>query len=106
MTLPKLADVDPALLTTIGDSAIGNINNHLAWHRDPATPPSNTRRRTRWHTCGVTARKGRWLGQWGPHGKSKVTRGRFATDRDAAVARAAALGLDFLEKRDGTREGI
>lgn len=106
MNLPKLADVDPALLTTFGACAMRALSEAGYLERRDPTPPANTRRTYASEYVGVTTRHGKWLGQWGPHGKTKVTRGRPATDREAAVARAQALGLDYLEKRDGSREAI
>jgi hypothetical protein len=91
-------------------------NIPLTLTRDAPQPPAHTSRKhvkTRKETrvyasqyIGVTVWKGRcYLGQWTIAGRSKRGSGRPMTpegERWAAQDRARALGLNYLEMRDGT----
>jgi hypothetical protein len=55
---------------------------------------------------GVTLHRGRWIAQYGPRGrvKTKVHPLTPEGERQAAIDRALALGLEYLPMRDGSRE--
>ncbi len=54
---------------------------------------------------GVTRHRNRWIAQYGARGrvKTKVHPLTPEGEKAAAADRACALGLDYLEMRDGTR---
>ena len=58
---------------------------------------------------GVTTHNARYVPQWGGRA-GRITGGHQPLnpegERAAAIERARALGLGYLERRDGTQEGI
>lgn len=114
--LPKLSDVPPALLTTLGASAMHGLKEH--GYLEPrlpakarATPEGEKKPGTNAPTyasryVGVTRAKGRWVAAWGPRGAQHTGPHRELTDqgeRWAAQDRARSVGFEYLELRDGTR---
>jgi hypothetical protein len=54
---------------------------------------------------GVARIKSRYVATWGPRGRCQGARRAMTPDGEfaAAVERARALGLDYVEKRDGSK---
>lgn len=101
---------------TFGRSAMRSLHDY-GWSTRPVMPPKvpvtllETRTPRRAHKSGyvgVTVHRNRWIAQWGPRGcvKSAVYPLDAAGERAAAIARAQALGLGYVELRDGTREAV
>src|SRR2546427_520679 len=128
MTYPKLQDVDPALLTTIGAAAMRGLERYGWLERraptkertmpapDPQPEPPTKRRHVKKPEApartyasqykGVSVNRGHYYGIWKAYGVPKCGPIRPYTvggERWAAQDRARALGLDYLEMRDGTR---
>jgi hypothetical protein len=105
--LPKLSDVDPALLTTFGASAMQGLRD-AGWLERKVLPldkphplPERPRRAYQADYIGVSRRYGGFCGHWAPE-PGKYVRGPVReTQQEAAEDRARALGLDYLEVRNG-----
>lgn len=106
-------DIDPTLLTTIGASAMDALRSY-GWleERAPAharVMPEGEKPATAraFHSpyVGVTAYRERWVCCWGKRGavKTRMFPLTDAGEWDAAVERAQILGLNYVEKRDGSR---
>lgn len=110
----------PAFLT-LGVSAMRALRTY-GWLQEQKAPPNvpsaclEKRKHVKTRTdapvylstyIGVTKGRERWYGFWQVEGKPKNGPVHPLTDqgeRWAAKDRARALGRDYLEKRDGTRE--
>lgn len=128
---PKWSDVEPYLLTTIGDYVIAayrqaaRMRDHTAIHAQPDPLPEPPRAETQDFASprhnkpkdtpprayasqykGVSVNRGHWYGIWtegSTHKCGPVRPYSAEGERWAAQDRARALGLDYLELRDGTR---
>jgi hypothetical protein len=94
----------------IGAAAMKVLHEYDYLKQRPSDrPPAPSARRPALSPyVGVTVHRGRYLGQYGQRGAVKTMVYPFTPEgeRQAAIARALALGLPYLEKRDGTREAL
>ncbi len=109
---PKLTDVSPDLLTTIGASAMhALISAGWVGSRAPGKPvytraapdplPEVPRKPYQSRYVGVSRRYSGWRGNWAVDGRYVCGPTR-EMEIEAARDRADAMGRDYLEVRDAT----